>query len=124
MLLRHPWAVGSWTAAHARAPRASVTTTPCSGASPAQGFSLRGAGTAFALLDAHLYGFMLQEVSLPFEGEADLAALGAELLGPEVRAAYPHFTAFAQGRALQPGYSFGNEFELALDLVLGRPRTG
>ena len=77
------------------------------------------AGTAFALLDAHLYGFMQQEVSLPFEGEADLAALGAELLGPEVRAAYPHFTAFAEGRALQPGYSFGNEFEVTLDLVLG-----
>ena len=39
--------------------------------------------------------------------------------GPEARAAYPHFTAFAEGRALQPGYSFGNEFEVTLDLVLG-----
>ena len=80
----------------------------------AQGFSLAAAGTAFALLDAHLYGFMLQEVSLPFEGEADLAALGAEILGPEVRAAYPHFTAFAEGRALQPGYAFGDEFEVVV----------
>ena len=62
---------------------------------------------------------MLQELSLPFEGEADLAALGAEILGPEVRAAYPHFTAFAEGRALQPGYAFGDEFEVGLDLVLG-----
>jgi predicted RNase H-like nuclease len=85
----------------------------------AQGFSLTSTGTAFALLDAHLYGHLLQEVSLPFEGEADLAALGAELLGPEVRAAYPHFTRYATERAMQPGYSFGDEFEVGLDLVLG-----
>ena len=92
---------------------------PCSVALPHRDSRSRAAGTAFALLDAHLYGFMQQEVSLPFEGEADLAALGAELLGPEVRAAYPHFTAFAEGRALQPGYAFGDEFEVTLDLVLG-----
>jgi predicted RNase H-like nuclease len=83
----------------------------------AQGFGLRGAGTAFALLDAHLYGFMLQEVGLPFASAADLAAM--EILGPEVHAAYPHLTAFAEKRALQPGYAFGDEFELGLDLVLG-----
>ena len=35
-----------------------------------------------------------------------------------MRAAYPHFTAFAEGRALQPGYAFGDEFEVGLDLVL------
>ena len=35
-----------------------------------------------------------------------------------MRAAYPHFTAFAEGRALKPGYAFGDEFEVGLDLVL------
>jgi len=84
----------------------------------AHAFSLKSTGTAFALLDSHLYGHVLQEASLPFEGEADLVALGAELLGPEVRAAYPYFTRFATERALQPGYSFGDEFEVGLDLVL------
>ena len=84
----------------------------------ARGFPLPLVATAAALLDAHLYGFMVQEVSLPFEGEEDLAALGAELLGPEVRAAYPHFTAFAEEHALRPGYAFGDEFAVGLDLVL------
>jgi predicted RNase H-like nuclease len=82
------------------------------------GFPLPLVATAAALLDAHLYGFMVQELSLPFEGEADLAALGADLLGPEVRAAYPHFTAFAEEHALRPGYAFGDEFTVGLDLVL------
>ena len=119
VLLRHQWAVGLMDSRRAPGPLSIGHHDAVLGCLAAQGFSLTAAGTAFALLDAHLYGFMAQEVSLPFEGEADLAALGAEILGPEVRAAYPHFTAFAEGRALQPGYSFGNEFEVTLDLVLG-----
>ena len=119
VLLRHPWAVGLMDSRRTPGPENLRHHDAVLGCLAAQGFSLVAAGTAFALLDAHLYGFMQQEVSLPFEGEADLAALGAELLGPEVQAAYPHFTAFAQGRALQPGYAFGNEFGVTLDLVLG-----
>ena len=119
VLLRHRWAVGLMDSRRTPGPENLTHHDAVLGCLAAQGFSLAAAGTAFALLDAHLYGFMQQEVNLPFEGEADLAALGAELLGPEVRAAFPHFTAFAEGRALQPGYSFGDEFEVTLDLVLG-----
>ncbi|MFL6170322.1 MAG: DUF429 domain-containing protein [Ornithinibacter sp.] len=119
VLLRHRWAVGLMDSRRTPGPLNLRHHDAVLGCLAAQGFSLTAAGTAFALLDAHLYGFMQQEVSLPFEGEAELAALAATMLGPEVRAAYPHFTAFAQGRALQPGYSFGDEFEITLDLVLG-----
>ena len=119
VLLRHRWAVGLMDSRRSPGPESIRHHDAVLGCLAAQGFSLVAAGTAFALLDAHLYGFMAQEVSLPFEGEADLAALGAEILGPQVRAAYPYFTAFAEDRALQPGYSFGNEFEVTLDLVLG-----
>ena len=44
---------------------------------------------------------------------------GIHTLWPEVRAAYPFFTQYATERAMQPGYSFGDEFEVGLDLVLG-----
>ena len=118
VLLRHRWAVGLMDSRRTPGPESLRHHDAVLGCLAAQGFSLPAAGTAFALLDAHLYGFMVQELSLPFVGEADLAALGADLLGPEVRAAYPHFTAFAEGRALQPGYAFGNEFGVTLDLVL------
>jgi predicted RNase H-like nuclease/AcrR family transcriptional regulator len=119
VLLRHRWAVGLMDSSRTPGPESLKHHDAVLGCLLAQGFSLTSTGTAFALLDSHLYGHVLQEVSLPFEGEADLAALGAELLAPEVRAAYPHFTAYATERALQPGYSFGNEFEVGLDLVLG-----
>ncbi|HET6969200.1 MAG TPA: DUF429 domain-containing protein [Ornithinibacter sp.] len=118
VLTHHRWAVGLMDSR--RRPGAATLQhhDAVIGCLRAGGFPLRQTGTAVALLDAHLYGFMLQELALPFEGEADLAALGAEILGPEVRAAYPHFTAFAEEHALQPGYSFGDEFEVGLDLVL------
>ena len=118
VLARHRWAVGLMDSR--RRPGAATLQhhDAVIGCLRSGGFPLRETGTAVALLDAHLYGFVLQEHSLPFEGTADLAALGSEILGPEVRAAYPHFTAFAEGHALVPGYSFGDEFEVGLDLVL------
>ncbi|MEO7421146.1 MAG: TetR family transcriptional regulator [Ornithinibacter sp.] len=119
VLLRHHWAVGLMDSRRTPGHETLLHHDAVLGCLLVQGFSLVHTGTAFALLDAHLYGFMLQEVSLPFKSEIDLAALGAEILGPEVRASYPHFTAYAQGRALQPGFVFGEEFEVGLDLVLG-----
>ncbi len=119
VLLRHRWAVGLMDSRRPPGTESIRHHDAVLGCLATQGFPLVEAGTAFALLDAHLYGFMAREASLPFEGEAELASLAAGILAPEVRAAYPHFTAFAEGRALQPGYSFGNEFEVTLDLVLG-----
>ncbi|HEU5241268.1 MAG TPA: DUF429 domain-containing protein [Ornithinibacter sp.] len=118
VLGRHRWAIGLMDSRRTPGPDTLAHHDAVLGCLRRGGFGLPETGTAFALLDAHLYGFMLQELSLPFEGGEDLAALGSEILGPEVRAAYPHFTEFAEGRALQPGYAFGDEFEVSLDLVL------
>jgi predicted RNase H-like nuclease len=82
------------------------------------GFSLAATGHAVALLDAQLYGFMLQELALPFTGEAELAEIGAELLDEETAAAFPHVAEFARDHALRPGWSFGAEFDVTLDLAL------
>ena len=117
-LLRHRWAVGLMDSRRSPGPASVAHHDAVLGCLFAGGFDLRAAGTAFALLDAQLYGFVLQEVALPFDTGEELAAIAEALLVPEVRAAYPHFTAFAEGRALKPGYSFGEEFERTLDLVL------
>ncbi|HYN28698.1 MAG TPA: DUF429 domain-containing protein [Dermatophilaceae bacterium] len=118
VLRRHRWAVGLMDSRRTPGPETLRHHDAVLGALRAAGFSLPGTATAAALLDAHLYGFLVQELGLPFEGSADLAALGAQILAPEVRAAYPHFTAFAEGYALRPGYAFGDEFAVGLDLVL------
>lgn len=119
VLLRHRWAVGLMDSRRAPGQESIRHHDAVLGCLAVQGFSLEAAGTAFALLDSHLYGFMAQEVSLPFTTVDELAEIGAALIGPEVRAAFPHFSRYAEERAMQPGYAFGNEFEPSLDLVLG-----
>jgi predicted RNase H-like nuclease len=117
-LTRHRWAIGLMDSRRNPGPATLRHHDAVIGCLSGGGFDLSGVATAAALLDAHLYGFMIQELSLPFQGGEDLAALAGDLLGPEVRTAYPHFTAFAEGHALQRGYAFGDEFEIGLDLVL------
>ena len=119
VLLRHRWAVGMMDSPRNPGQESIRHHDAVLGCLAAGGFSLEAAGTAFALLDSHLYGFMAQEVSLPFTTVDELAEIGATLIGPEVQAAFPHFTRYAEERAMQPGYAFGNEFEPSLDLVLG-----
>ncbi len=118
VMRRHRWAIGLMDSRRTPGPATLRHHDAVIGCLRVDGFPLPLVATAAALLDAHLYGFMVQELSLPFECGEDLAALGAELLGPEVRAAYPHFTAFAEEHALRPGYAFGDEFAVGLDLVL------
>ena len=40
------------------------------------GFSIAAAGSAFSLLDSYIYGYTLQEISLPFESAEELGEVG------------------------------------------------
>ncbi len=82
------------------------------------GFSLALTGHAYALLDAHLYGFLIQELGVAFEGEQDLAELGTAIRAAIPEGQLPHFREFTLEHALQPGYDFGDEFDVGLDLIL------
>nr|WP_218880881.1 TetR/AcrR family transcriptional regulator C-terminal domain-containing protein [Kineosphaera limosa] len=117
-LLRHRWAVGLMDSRRQPGPATMAHHDAVIGCLLRDGFDLPGTATAVALLDAQLYGFVLQEVALPFETPGELAQIGADILGEQARAAYPHFAAFADGHALQPGFAFADEFEPTLDLAL------
>ncbi|MGL4177955.1 MAG: DUF429 domain-containing protein [Dermatophilaceae bacterium] len=122
-LRRHPWAVGLMDSRRSPGPGTIAHHDAVLGCLRTAGFDLAATGSAVALLDAHLYGFVLQELALPFETEDELAAIGADILDEEVAAAYPWFTEFACERAMQPGWSFAPEFEIGLDLVLDSVAT-
>ncbi|MGL5819002.1 MAG: DUF429 domain-containing protein, partial [Phycicoccus sp.] len=122
-LRRHPWAVGLMDSRRSPGPATIAHHDAVLGCLRSAGFDLPGTGSAAALLDAHLYGFVLQELALPFETEGELADVGAEILDDEVAATYPWFTEFARDRAMQPGWSFAPEFEIGLDLVLDAVAT-
>ncbi|WP_109509276.1 TetR/AcrR family transcriptional regulator [Nocardioides speluncae] len=118
VLKRHRWAVGLMDSRRNPGPANLRHHDAVLGCLREAGFSVSLTGNAFALLDAHLYGFLVQELALPFEGEADLADLGEDLFGDLPEGELRYLQEFAVERALQPGYDFGEEFDIGLDLIL------
>jgi len=77
------------------------------------------AAHAFSLLDSYIYGFALQEATLPLGETAEETAEVAKMMLAQLPTdAYPHLTEFSVGHVLQPGYNFGDEFAFGLDLIL------
>ena len=118
VLLRHPWAIGLMesrrqpgraTLQHHDAVLRSLRTA---------GFSVEMAAHAYSVLDGYIYGFTLTELTLPFRNSKGAAKVAGNILqgvGPE---AYPYLIEMAVERAMKPGYSYGDEFEFGLDLIL------
>ena len=73
---------------------------------------------AFSTLDSYIYGFALEEATLPFENGHDTAELAQQILAGLPEGAYPYLTELTLEHVLKPGYDYGNEFEIGLDLIL------
>jgi AcrR family transcriptional regulator len=116
-MLRHPWAVGLMDSR----PNAGTETLrhhdAVVGCLRQAGFGWPMVSHAMVLLDAHLYGFMVQELSLPALDGEDLGELATRMLDAP-GAALPHLAAFTSEHVLRPGYRFGDEFEIGLDFLL------
>jgi AcrR family transcriptional regulator len=82
------------------------------------GFSLEMTAHAYALLDAFVYGFALQEANLPATEGADMVTLAETITAQFADGEYPYLQEFTTNHVLQPGYDFGAEFEFGLSLVL------
>ncbi len=80
------------------------------------GFSIELAVHAYSALDAYIYGFALQQSSLPFESPDQVRDVAEHIL---TRAAddYPHLTRVTAELAVA-GYDHDQEFEFGLDLLL------
>lgn len=88
------------------------------------GFSVELAAHAFSVLDSYIYGFALQERSLPFHTPQETVELAESILAGVPADDYPHLAELTTQHVLQPGYDYGNEFEFGLDLILdGLERT-
>jgi AcrR family transcriptional regulator len=82
------------------------------------GFSIEMTAHAFALLDAFIFGFALQERNIPVEGPEEVGELAAQMMAALPMDQLPHFAEFVTEHALQPGYDFGDEFAWGLEAVL------
>lgn len=82
------------------------------------GFSLEMAGHAYSALDSYIYGFALQQANLPFDTGEQAAEVAETIMGQFPTREYPDLADFAIKRVMRPGYSYTDEFEFGLDLLL------
>ncbi len=93
------------------------------------GFSIEMTIQAYSVQDAYIYGFALQEKSLPFESAEESAAVAAEQVREFAELAearqfatlaeeFPYLAEVVAGHVAKVGYDFAAEFEYGLDLIL------
>jgi len=118
VLLRHPWALGMLDSRAAPGPATLRHHDAAIGALRAGGFHLATAASAISLLDSYVYGFVLQERSLPFTSSEELGDVTDGMLARMPADTFPHLTEMIVDHALQPGYDYADEFAVGLELVL------
>ena len=117
-LRSHPWAIGLLESRTSPGPATLRHHDAVLGTLRGAGFSVEMTAHAYALVDSYVYGFALQEASLPFEGPDAVAGVAEPMMELFAAGAYPHLIELATEFVLQPGYDFGNEFEFGLTLIL------
>jgi AcrR family transcriptional regulator len=118
-LTRHRWAIGLMESRRSPGPATLRHHDAVLGCLRQAGFPVELTAHAYSLLDSYIYGFALQEASLPFDSAEEAPEVAQEIAGQLPADAYPHLTELAVRHVLQPGYRYGDEFEIGLDLILG-----
>ena len=119
VLVRHPWAIGlleSRTSPGAANLRHHEAVFACLRRA---GFSILMATHANWLLDSYVFGFALQEASLPFETADELSDMITDVYLPQLLPdEFPYLNESAAA-LVAIGYDPAEEFIFGLDLVLG-----
>ena len=117
VLRRHPWAIGLLETRTSPGAATLRHHNAVLGALRAGGFSVALTAHAYALLDSYVYGFALQEATLPFNDQS-VEEVAAPMMEAFESGDFPHLLELVTEHALKPGYDFGDEFEFGLELVL------
>ena len=117
-LLRHRWAIGLMESRRAPGPANLRHHDAVIGSLRAGGFDIAMAAHAYSLLDSYIYGFALTKMNLPFQASEEVGEVAEAMLAPFPAGEYPHLLEILTDHVMRPGYDYGDEFELGLDLIL------
>ena len=84
----------------------------------AAGFDSAMVAHAYSLLDGYIYGFALQEKTLPVDTPGELAEAAENMRRQFSADEYPHIAETITEHVTKSGYDFADEFEFGLDLIL------
>jgi AcrR family transcriptional regulator len=117
-LTRHRWAIGLMESRISPGPATLRHHDAVLGCLRGAGFPVALAAHAYSVLDSYIYGFAMQEASLPFDTGPETSELAQAMLAPFPPGQYPHLAEFVATHVLEPGYDYGSEYEYGLDLIL------
>jgi AcrR family transcriptional regulator len=117
VLSRHSWAIGLMEAGASMGPTTLRYLDAIIGNLRSAGFAMENAAHAFWLLDCYVYGQVIQEVTLPFSTSEEMTDTAVSALDQTAMNEYPHLVAMYEF-ALTFGFTFEDEFEFGLDLIL------
>ncbi|MFG3342728.1 TetR/AcrR family transcriptional regulator [Glycomyces sp. NPDC048151] len=117
-LIRHPWAIALMDSRANPGPATLQHHNAVIGCLRSQGFAVAGAAHAFSLLDAYVYGFVIQELALPLDSPEHVQEAAGSVLEQAPVDEYPHLVEMAVEHAMKPGYTYADEFEIGLGLIL------
>jgi AcrR family transcriptional regulator len=115
---RHRWAVGLLESSTNPGPANFRLHDAVLGCLRGAGFSVENAIHAYSVQDAYIYGFALQEKTLPVDTPGELAEAAESLRRQFSADEYPHIAETITERITKSGYDFADEFEFGLDLIL------
>jgi AcrR family transcriptional regulator len=118
VLRRHRWAIGLLESRTSPGPATLRHHDAVLGTLRGAGFSREMTAHAYALIDSYVYGFALQEASLPFEGPESMGDVAEPIMELVAAGEYPHFLDMTTSYYVRPGYDFADEFAFGLDLIL------
>jgi AcrR family transcriptional regulator len=118
VLARHRWAIGLMESRSTPGPATLQHHDAVIGCLRGAGFSIAMAAHAYSLLDSYIYGFALQQASLPFKTPGEIAEVAVGIRRQLPADVYPHFTEMMIQHALRPDYDYAEEFQFGLDLIL------
>ena len=118
-LKRHPWAIGLMESRAQPGPATLRHHDSVLRKLRTSGFSIEMAAHAYSVLDSYIYGFALNEKTLPFDSSPEkIAEVAASIMREMPPGEYPYLTEMAVEHAMKPGYDYGAEFEFGLNLIL------
>ena len=116
-LSRHRWAIGLMESRGRPGPADLGHHDAVLGVLMDAGFTSPTAVRAYNLLNSYIYGFALQERSLPFATSEEIGKAGQRFLQQMPAEGYPHLAKVAVD-LMSAGFVYANEFEPGLDLIL------
>ncbi len=117
-LARHPWAIGMMESRITPGPATLRHHDAVLASLRAGGFSVAMAAHAYSVMDSYIYGFALEQATLPFETGEQAAAMVEGFLRQFPVNEYPHLAEMATEHVMKPGYDYALEFEFGIDLIL------